>query len=59
MELTSDEVTKMLNRSGYLDLEIPEGVDLVSAIKRLKKEKRQCCWRITTKKPKFKSWPTT
>ena len=30
----------MLNRSGYLDLEIPEGVDLVSAIKRLKKEKK-------------------
>ncbi|MEC7125222.1 MAG: quinolinate synthase NadA [Bacteroidota bacterium] len=40
MELTSDEVTKMLNRSGYLDLEIPKGVDLVSAIKRLKKEKK-------------------
>ena len=40
MELTSDEVTKRLNRSGYLDLEIPEGVDLVSAIKRLKKEKK-------------------
>ena len=40
MELTSDEVTKMLNRSGYLDLEIPEGLDLVSAIKRLKKEKK-------------------
>ena len=40
MELTSDGVTKMLNRSGYLDLEIPEGVDLVSAIKRLKKEKK-------------------
>ena len=40
MELTSDEVTKMLNRSGYLDLEIPVGVDLVSAIKRLKKEKK-------------------
>ena len=40
MELTSDEVMKMLNRSGYLDLEIPEGVDLVSAIKRLKKEKK-------------------
>ena len=40
MELTSNEVTKMLNRSGYLDLEIPEGVDLVSAIKRLKKEKK-------------------
>ena len=40
MELTSDEVMKMLNRSGYLDLEIPEGVDLVSAIKRLKKGKK-------------------
>ena len=40
MELTSDEVTKRLNRSGYLDLEIPEGLDLVSAIKRLKKEKK-------------------
>ena len=40
MELTSDEVTKRLNRSGYLDLEIPDGLDLVSAIKRLKKEKK-------------------
>ena len=40
MELTSDEVTKKLNRSGYLDLEIPEGLDLVLAIKRLKKEKK-------------------
>ena len=40
MELTSVEVTKKLNRSGYLDLEIPEGLDLVSAIKRLKKEKK-------------------
>ena len=40
MELTSEEVTKRLNRSGYLDLEIPEGLDLVSAIKRLKKEKK-------------------
>ena len=40
MELTSDEVTKRLNRRGYLDLEIPEGLDLVSAIKRLKKEKK-------------------
>ena len=40
MELTSDEVTQRLNRMGYLDLEIPEGLDLVSAIKRLKKEKK-------------------
>ena len=40
MELTSDEVTERLNRKGYLDLEIPEGLDLVSAIKRLKKEKK-------------------
>ena len=40
MELTSDEVTERLNRRGYLDLEIPEGLDLVSAIKRLKKEKK-------------------
>ena len=40
MELTSEEVTKRLNRRGYLDLEIPEGLDLVSAIKRLKKEKK-------------------
>ena len=40
MELTSKEVTKRLNRRGYLDLEIPEGLDLVSAIKRLKKEKK-------------------
>ena len=40
MELTSDEVTQRLNHMGYLDLEIPEGLDLVSAIKRLKKEKK-------------------
>ena len=40
MELTSDEVTKRLDRKGYLDIEIPKELDLVSAIKRLKKEKK-------------------
>lgn len=40
MELTSAEVTKRLDRKGYLDMEIPEGLDLVTAIKRLKKEKK-------------------
>ena len=40
MELTSEEVSKRLYQKGYLDLEIPEGLDLVSAIKQLKKEKK-------------------
>ena len=40
MELTSDEVMKRLDRKGYLDLDIPKALDLVSAIKRLKKEKK-------------------
>ncbi len=40
MELTSEEVSKRLDRKGYLDLEIPKGLDIVSAIKRLKKEKK-------------------
>tara|TARA_B100000963_G_scaffold27410_1_gene20417 strand:- start:493 stop:1488 length:996 start_codon:yes stop_codon:yes gene_type:complete len=40
MDHTSDEVMERLNRRGYLDLEIPKGLDLVSAIKRLKKEKK-------------------
>ena len=40
MDHTSDEVMERLNRRGYLDLEIPKGLDLVLAIKRLKKEKR-------------------
>jgi quinolinate synthase len=40
MELTSAEVAKRLDRKGYLDIEIPEGLDLVKAIKRLKKEKK-------------------
>jgi quinolinate synthase len=40
MELTSAEVAKRLDRKGYLDMEIPEGLDLVKAIKRLKKEKK-------------------
>ena len=40
MELTSDEVMKRLDRKGYLDIDIPKELDLVSAIKRLKKEKK-------------------
>ena len=40
MELTSAEVAKRLDRKGYMDMEIPEGLDLVKAIKRLKKEKK-------------------
>ena len=40
MELTSDEVMNRLDRKGYLDLDIPKELDLVSAIKRLKKEKK-------------------
>ena len=40
MELTSDEVMKRLDRKGYLDIHIPKELDLVSAIKRLKKEKK-------------------
>ena len=40
MELTSDEVMKRLDREGYLDIDIPKELDLVSAIKRLKKEKK-------------------
>ena len=40
MELTSEEVSKRLDQKGYLDLEIPEGLDLVSAIKQLKEEKK-------------------
>lgn len=40
MELTSDEVMKRLDRKGYLNLDIPKELDLVGAIKRLKKEKK-------------------
>ncbi|MEC8397229.1 MAG: quinolinate synthase NadA [Bacteroidota bacterium] len=40
MELTSDEVMKRLDRKGYLDIDIPKELDLISAIKRLKKEKK-------------------
>ena len=40
MELTSDEVMKRLDREGYLDIDIPKELDLISAIKRLKKEKK-------------------
>ena len=40
MELTSDEVMERLDRKGYLDIDIPKELDLVSAIKRLKKEKK-------------------
>ena len=39
MELTSNEVTTRLGQKGYLDFEIPKGLDLVAEIKRLKKEK--------------------
>ena len=40
MELTSAEVMKRLDHKGFLNLEIPEGLDLVAEIKRLKKEKK-------------------
>ena len=40
MELTSAEVMKRLDQKGFLNLEIPEGLDLVAEIKRLKKEKK-------------------
>lgn len=40
MELTSSKVMKRLDQKGFLDLEIPEGLDLVAEIKRLKKEKK-------------------
>lgn len=40
MELTSDEVAERLAQKGYLDLDIPQGLDIISAIKRLKKEKK-------------------
>lgn len=40
MELTYAEVVKRLDQKGFLDLEIPEGLDLVAEIKRLKKEKK-------------------
>jgi quinolinate synthase len=40
MELTYAEVMKRLDQKGFLDLEIPEGLDLVAEIKRLKKEKK-------------------
>ena len=39
MELTSNEVIRRLGQKGYLDFEIPQGLDLVAEIKRLKKEK--------------------
>ena len=40
MELTYAEVMKRLDQKGFLDLGIPEGLDLVAEIKRLKKEKK-------------------
>ena len=40
MQLSSDEVAVRLAQKGYLDMEIPQGLDLISAIKRLKKEKK-------------------
>jgi quinolinate synthase len=40
MELTSAEVMKRLDQKGFLDLEIPEGLDLVAEIKRLTKDKK-------------------
>jgi quinolinate synthase len=40
MQLSSDEVAIRLAQKGYLDLEIPQGLNLISAIKRLKKEKK-------------------
>lgn len=40
MQLSSDEVAVRLAQKGYLDLDIPQGLDLISAIKQLKKEKK-------------------
>ena len=40
MERSSAEVIKMLDQKGYLDVDLPEGLDLISEIKRLKKEKK-------------------
>ncbi len=40
MELTSYEVMKRMDERGFLDFEIPKGLDLVTEIKRLKREKK-------------------
>ena len=40
MQLSSDEVAVRLAQKGYLELDIPQGLDLISAIKQLKKEKK-------------------
>ena len=40
MKLPSNEVKKMLNQRGFLDLEVPKGIDLIGEIKRLKREKK-------------------
>tara|TARA_A200000113_G_scaffold200998_1_gene194505 strand:- start:1350 stop:2345 length:996 start_codon:yes stop_codon:yes gene_type:complete len=39
MQLTPEEVKDRLKNKGYLGLEVPKGLDLVTEIKRLKKEK--------------------
>ncbi len=39
MAFTADQVSKIIARKGYLDLEVPKNLDLVAAIKQLKKEK--------------------
>tara|TARA_S200000501_G_scaffold89361_1_gene82470 strand:- start:4876 stop:5871 length:996 start_codon:yes stop_codon:yes gene_type:complete len=40
MELSLAGEIKMLDQKGYLDLDLPEGLELISEIKRLKKEKK-------------------
>ncbi|NBS18465.1 MAG: quinolinate synthase subunit A, partial [Flavobacteriia bacterium] len=39
MAFTADQVSKIIARKGYLDFEVPKDLDLVAAIKQLKKEK--------------------
>jgi len=40
MERSSSEVMKRLDQKGYLDIDLPEGLDLIYEIKRLKKMKK-------------------
>ncbi len=40
MERSSSEVMKRLDQKGYLDIDLPEGLDLIYEIKRLKKKKK-------------------
>ena len=40
MERSSSEVMKRLDQKGFLDIDLPEGLDLIYEIKRLKKKKK-------------------